>query len=104
LVRLPQPRYDSDVSLEEALLRRRSVRHYTGEQLWEVSQLLWAAQGITADWGGRTAPSAGATYPLETYLVVGDVEGLEEGVYKYNPHNFGRCWTATKGPNWPRPP
>ena len=88
LIKLPEPRYDSDVSLEEALLKRRSVRHYTGEplKLWEVSQLLWAAQGITADWGGRTAPSAGATYPLETYLVVGDVEGLEEGVYKYSPH------------------
>jgi len=87
-IRLPEPRYDSDVSIEETLLKRRSVRDYTGEplKLWEVSQLLWAAQGITATWGGRTAPSAGATYPLETYLVVGDVEGLEKGVYKYDPH------------------
>ncbi|MEA3459135.1 MAG: SagB/ThcOx family dehydrogenase [Chloroflexota bacterium] len=93
LIKLPQPRYDSDVSIEETLLKRRSVRDYTGELLTleEVSQLLWAAQGITADWGGRTAPSAGATYPLETYLVVGDVEGLEEGVYKYNPHRHELC-------------
>jgi len=92
-IKLPQPRYESEVSVEEALLRRRSVRDYTGEPLTleEVSQLLWAAQGITADWGGRTAPSAGATYPLETYLVVGDVEGLEEGIYKYNPHRHELC-------------
>jgi len=87
-VKLPKPRYDSDVSIEQTLLRRRSIRDYTGEplELWEVGQLLWAAQGITADWGGRTAPSAGATYPLETYLVVGEVKGLGKGVYKYDPH------------------
>jgi len=88
MIELPEPRYDSDISVEETLLKRRSVRDYTGEplKLWEVSQLLWAAQGITAGWGGRTAPSAGATYPLETYLVVGDMEGLEKGVYRYNPY------------------
>ncbi|HAZ32160.1 MAG TPA: nitroreductase [Dehalococcoidia bacterium] len=86
-VRLPEPRYDSDVSIEETLLKRRSVRDYTGEPLTlqEVSQLLWAAQGITDPRGFRTAPSAGATYPLETYLVVGDVEHLTPGVYRYDP-------------------
>ena len=82
---LPEPRYDSGVSLEETLLKRRSVRDYTGEALTlqEVSQLLWSAQGTTDPRGYRTAPSAGATYPLETYLVVGDVENLTEGVYHY---------------------
>ncbi len=82
---LPQPRKDSDVSIEETLLKRRSVRDYTGEvlTLQEVSQLLWAAQGTTSLRGFRTAPSAGALYPLETYIVVGDVEGLSEGVYRY---------------------
>lgn len=86
-IKLPEPRYDSEVSIEETLLKRRSVRSYTDEPLTleEVSQLLWSAQGITADWGGRTAPSAGATYPLETYLVVGDVSGLGRGVHKYRP-------------------
>jgi len=87
-VLLPEPRLDSDVSIEEALLKRRSVRDYTGEALTlqEVSQLLWAAQGITLWWRGfRTAPSASATYPLETYIVVGDVEDLSEGVYHYEP-------------------
>lgn len=84
-VKLPEPRYDSSISIEETLLQRRSVRDYTDEPLTlqEVSQLLWAAQGITDPGGVRTAPSAGATYPLETYLVVGDVENLTEGVYRY---------------------
>jgi SagB-type dehydrogenase family enzyme len=87
-IELPEPRLRSDVSLEEALLVRRSIREYTYEALTleEVSQLLWAAQGITAEWGGRTAPSAGALYPLEVYLVVGNVENLALGVYKYKPH------------------
>lgn len=86
-ITLPEPRYDSDVSLEEALLKRRSVRDYSDEALTlqEVSQLLWAAQGITDPSGKRTAPSAGALYPLEVYIVVGDVEDIVKGVYKYEP-------------------
>ena len=86
-IKLPEPTYDSDVSLEESLVKRRSVRDYTGEplKLEDVSQLLWAAQGVTADWGGRTAPSAGALYPLEVYVVVGNVKGLAAGVYRYDP-------------------
>ena len=84
-IKLPGPRYDSDVSIEQALLQRRSVRNYTGEplSLQEVSQLLWAAQGITDTGGYRTAPSAGALYPLDLYVVAGDVEGLSAAVYKY---------------------
>ena len=89
---LPAPRYSSGVSVEETLLRRRSIREYSGEalSLEQVSQLLWAAQGITEPrWGFRTAPSAGATYPLEVYLVVkkGGVKGLEPGIYHYLPRS-----------------
>jgi SagB-type dehydrogenase family enzyme len=75
--------------VEEALLKRRSIRSYKNESLSleEVSQLLWSAQGETTSWGERTAPSAGATYPLEIYLVAGDVEGLDSGLYHYNPSN-----------------
>lgn len=87
-INLPEPRYDSNVSIEEALLKRRSVREYTDEPLTlqQVSQLLWATQGITDPRGYRTAPSAGGLYPLEVYVVVGNVENLGEGVYKYKPH------------------
>ena len=87
-VALPEPQYDSEVSVEEALLGRRSVREYAGEALTleELAQLLWAAQGITDPTGKRTAPSAGALYPLEVYVVVGNVENIAEGVYKYEPH------------------
>ncbi|HEX75977.1 MAG TPA: SagB/ThcOx family dehydrogenase [Dehalococcoidia bacterium] len=86
-IRLPEPRYDSDVPIEQSLLQRRSIRSYTGGSLTlrEVSQLLWAAQGITDPRGFRTAPSAGALYPLEMYVVAGDVQGLTSGVYRYEP-------------------
>jgi SagB-type dehydrogenase family enzyme len=86
-IELPSPRYDSDFSIEETLLKRRSIREYKDEplKLQQVSQLLWATQGITDPRGFRTAPSAGALYPLEVYAVVGKVETLKEGVYKYNP-------------------
>ncbi len=83
---LPDPTTDG-MDVERALKERRSVRQYTDEplQLREVGQLLWAAAGITDERGFRTAPSAGATYPLEVYLVVGSVRGLSEGVYRYDP-------------------
>ncbi|MBT9151638.1 MAG: hypothetical protein DDT40_01834 [candidate division WS2 bacterium] len=89
IIILPEPKHDGDISLERALLRRRSIRRYKDEPLTlpEVSQLLWAAQGITDPRGFRTAPSAGATYPLETYLVVGYVTNLVPGVYRYLPDN-----------------
>lgn len=92
-VKLPKAKYDSDVSLEESFVQRRSSRDYTDEPLTleDVSQLLWAAQGITSDWGGRTAPSAGALYPLELYVVVGNVHDLDTGLYRYYPetHELG---------------
>ena len=86
-LRLPEPRLQSEVSLEQAFHERRSTREYANVPLTlnEVAQLLWAAQGVTSEWGGRTAPSAGALYPLEVYLVAGNVESLAPGVYKYNP-------------------
>jgi SagB-type dehydrogenase family enzyme len=85
--KLPEPKYLGKVSLEETLVRRRSVRSYSSESLTldEVSQLLWAAQGMTAPRGYRTAPSAGALYPLELYAVVGAVGDLPAGVYRYDP-------------------
>jgi len=88
-LKLPQPKYDSKVSIEKALHSRRSVREYEDKPLSlnEISQLLWAAQGITSPLGFRTAPSAGALYPLEIYLVAGNVNNLPDGVYKYKPES-----------------
>ncbi len=84
---LPAPLLDSGFSLEHALRERRSLREFGKTALTreEISQLLWAAQGITSRDGLRTAPSAGALYPLELYLVVGMVRDLDPGVYKYAP-------------------
>lgn len=80
-ITLPAPRPDSDVSLEKALQQRRSVRAYSNEPLTleEIGQLFWAAQGITNERGLRTAPSAGALYPLELYAATDD------GLYHYVP-------------------
>jgi len=86
-MKLPKPGLSSRTSVEEALFKRRSVRDYGKESLTlkEIGQLLWAAQGVTEKWGGRTAPSAGALYPLEIYLLAGEVEGLKTGLYRSSP-------------------
>jgi len=87
MIQLPAPRQESKTSLEFALSRRRSVREFGPQALTlaEVSQLLWAAQGTTGPSGHRTAPSAGALYPLEVLLVAGNVDGLPAGIYRYRP-------------------
>jgi SagB-type dehydrogenase family enzyme len=84
---LPSPVLTGSLPLEAALHRRRSVRNFAPQPLTlaEVSQLLWAAQGITSPDGKRTAPSAGARYPLEIHLVAGEVTGLPQGIYRYRP-------------------
>lgn len=88
-IKLPEPRFESEISVEEALRARRSIRDYKSEPLTldEVSQLLWAAQGITSEKGSRAAPSAGALYPLEIYVAIQNVASLSSGVYKYKPHS-----------------
>jgi len=77
------------LTVEDAILKRRSVREYTAKPLTlaEVSQLLFAAQGVTGEMYGtllRTAPSAGALYPFEVYMVVNNVDGLKKGIYHYS--------------------
>jgi SagB-type dehydrogenase family enzyme len=91
ILHLPDPSFESDTSIEQALRQRRSIRGYKDAPLTlpELSQLLWAAQGITAPPEYRTAPSAGALYPLGLYIISGHVEDLPAGVYKYLPHEHG---------------
>jgi len=88
-VALPRPSTEGGTPVWDILSQRRSVRDFPGRPVadQELSQILWASQGITAEQFGykfRTVPSAGALYPVETYLVVNDVEGIPQGVYHYN--------------------
>lgn len=89
-IQLPKPNLSGKMSLEEAILKRRSKREFLDKalNLEQISQILWSAQGITDSQKDlRSAPSAGALYPLEVYLSVGQnsVEGLEPGIYHYLP-------------------
>jgi len=86
---LPSPDADGGISVEEALANRRSRREFQNIALTpaQVSQVLWAAYGITSDGGLRTAPSAGALYPLEVYIIIGNVDGIEPGAYRYIPED-----------------
>lgn len=86
-IALPRPEGDG-LSVEAAIARRRSARSYSGEPmaLTELARLLFAGQGITGrlyDQTLRTAPSAGALYPFEIYVVVNNVAGLDRGIYHY---------------------
>jgi len=91
---LPSPKTAGSVSVEEALANRRSHRHFLSRELSaeQLSQILWAVYGITKPMpdrpllrgGLRTTPSAGALYPLEIYVAVGNVTGVEAGVYQYH--------------------
>jgi SagB-type dehydrogenase family enzyme len=98
IIKLPSPRLKGKVSLEETILKRRAVRRYRREPLdsSQLSQILWSAQGITGTREFRAAPSAGATYPLEIFVVVGKQgvitreakqapEELPAGIYHYEP-------------------
>ncbi|MCL2294845.1 MAG: SagB/ThcOx family dehydrogenase [Spirochaetes bacterium] len=91
---LPAPKIKGTVSVEEALQNRRSHRRFQDSALSaaQLSQILWAAYGITAPrpdhpglrGGLRTTPSAGALFPLEIYVVIGNVAGIEPGVFRYD--------------------
>ena len=84
---LPSPETEGLMSVEEALYNRRSRRNFQDTPLTieQLSQLLWAAYGISDGNRLRTAPSAGALYPLEIYVAVGNVIGIEPGLYRYIP-------------------
>ena len=90
VVKLPPPEQRGKKSLEEAISARRSVRRFRTDSLtlWHLSQLLWAAQGITSG-GLRAIPSAGATFPLVVYVLLGQqtVKSVSAGIYSYQPSN-----------------
>ena len=84
-IALPEAEFVGEMSVEEAINKRRSVREFSRDSLTldDIAQLLWAAQGVTSERGYRSAPSAGGLYPLELYVVAGNVDGLAPGVYRY---------------------
>ncbi|MGO8988869.1 MAG: SagB/ThcOx family dehydrogenase [bacterium] len=87
---LPKPSSDGKVSVEKAIKQRRTIRDFQERTLSlnHLAQLLWSAQGI-ADLtkGRRVAPSGGALYPLDIYILIGEnaVEKMEAGIYHYLP-------------------
>lgn len=90
VMKLPPPQTKGRITVEEALEQRRTVRAYQSRalKLSQLSQLLWAAQGLTGNSGyKRAAPSAGALYPMDVYAVLGQdsVAQMEAGVYRYEP-------------------
>jgi SagB-type dehydrogenase family enzyme len=89
---LNPPSKEGGMPLWEAINHRRSIRNFSNRPMTKntLSQLLWAAQGITHKAIGfefRAVPSAGALYPVETYLIVNNVEGIEQGVYHFGVEN-----------------
>ena len=89
-IKLPRPKERGGPSLWTAMGTRRSRRNFSPDpiKIDILSQLLWAASGVTAEKQGlplRTVPSAGGLYPIETYVVVNLVHGMEPGVYHYFP-------------------
>ena len=91
-IQLPDISPLADTTLHEVLKNRKSIRKYQNKPIKKeiLSYLLWASTGISRTEGGyefRTAPSAGALYPIETYLVVNNVEEIKPGVYHYNIQN-----------------
>ncbi|NOQ68963.1 MAG: SagB/ThcOx family dehydrogenase [Gammaproteobacteria bacterium] len=95
-IKLPKPELTGEHSIEMLLQQRRSVRSYqkSSLNLAEVGQLLWSAQGVSDAQGFRTAPSAGALYPLKLFVVVGEVNELSAGIYQYNPEEHSLLKTV----------
>jgi SagB-type dehydrogenase family enzyme len=83
MIKLPRADFRGKI-IEDCIRERMSKRYYRAEPLKieEVAQILWAAQGMINK-EKRSAPSAGATYPLKLYAMCGNVDGLEKGLYLY---------------------
>ena len=99
IIDLPDFTAEGNMTVEQALKKRQSTRSFTSEtlDLEKAAQLLWAAQGVNRPQKNyRTAPSAGALFPLEVLLAAGKIDGLEPGVYRYLPleHGLSRIKTG----------
>ena len=109
-VTLPPPLPPENVlSITEALQKRRSIRKYSSKALTinQLSFLLWGTDGVSltvGDFNLRTAPSAGALYPIETYILVNRVEGITPGLYHYavKEHSLESLKEGELGPDFAR--
>ncbi len=93
ILKLPEPEKKGGPSIWDCLRERRSIRDYKNQSvsLKELSQILWGSYGVTArEWGYylKTAPSAGALYPIEIYVASFNVDGLKKGIYHFNPKDM----------------
>jgi SagB-type dehydrogenase family enzyme len=96
-LQLPPPTTTGSVTVEEAIACRRSCRFFTEDQplsFAQLSQILWAAQGITGDNGERAAPSAGGQYPLYILAATGAVAGTDQALHCYRPHSHSLTLVA----------
>ena len=89
IVRLPSQLGEVKAALSETLMKRKSIRAFSSQSMsqLDLAFLLWASTGIQRIEHGyefRVAPSAGALYPIETYICANNVEGVAEGIYHYN--------------------
>lgn len=84
-IKLPDPSHWGSQSLDQVIKSRRSCRDFSDlpVSIDDLSRLLWSAQGVTGAEGERAAPSAGAQYPLQTFVVSGNTKGLTIGLYRY---------------------
>ncbi|MDJ0784797.1 MAG: SagB/ThcOx family dehydrogenase [Desulfosarcinaceae bacterium] len=98
-MKLPHPSLEDTLSVAAAINQRRTVRRYAAQPLTlaQLTQLLWAGQGITGRRHKRAAPSAGALYPMDLYALIGEagVGDLAAGIYHYRPAEHGLARIAT---------
>jgi hypothetical protein len=91
IIELPEPDLSQEEPIWDVIQRRRSIRQYSQDQsIDDLTILLWAIQGITAQRGDhsfRTSPSAGALYPIETYIMAKRIEDVDQGIYHYDVYN-----------------
>lgn len=86
VILLPPPKLQGNISVEEAINNRRCIRKFKNKELRkeQLSQILWSAYGITdKDKYLKAAPSAGALYPCNIFVVAGRVENIKPGIYEY---------------------
>ncbi len=93
IITLPRDFFPGDVNLWDLLQKRRSCRKFGNQEctIKELALLLWAGQGLTAQAGSyffRTAPSAGALYPIETYLAIQGIDDIPPGLYHFDVKGF----------------